>query len=309
MTTKNKTRVAATGLLVGLLAAGWLAANPNAGKARRLLVTVDERTGEPLTAAEFDVRLDGGAAEVVRVYQPSERPVRLALLIDDSTGAAVSGRLRELAGFLRSLPKGSEAMIAYLRRGKLITAQAFTSNLEGAAASLRAPSGVPDAGPTDLGQLIADTLALFPERPAARAQILYLGRGMNQNPGHAPRLQRAVQEAQHRGIAVWAIHIPPRTRSGVPEAATPGALPEASPAPGSPARYEDAYLDRLTGETGGRSFTLGQQPVGLNPSLGRFRALLDRQYLLEIDPREAKPGSRLTVEVLRRELQLLYPRH
>ncbi|NIR33212.1 MAG: hypothetical protein GWO11_01710 [Desulfuromonadales bacterium] len=199
-------------------------------------------------------------------------------------------------------------MIGYLRRGKLITAQAFTSNLEGAAASLRAPSGVPDAGPADLGQLISETLALFPDHPPARAQVLYLGQGTNVRP-HDLLLERAIRQAQRRGVPVWVVHIPPGPGGGIPEAGRRELPPEPSPAPGSPVSYAEAYLARLSEETGGDTFGLGRQPVGLERYLDRFRSLLDRQYLVEIDAPEPRPGSRLRVEIPRRDLRLLHPRN
>ncbi|MDA2913083.1 hypothetical protein MYX77_03835 [Acidobacteriia bacterium AH_259_A11_L15] len=287
----------ATGTALLLAASALAQSGP-----RQLLVTVAERPADPLahplTAVEFEVRVGKQPAEVLRVYQPEERPVQLALLIDDSAGTPVAGSLDELAAFLRSLPRGSEVMIAYLRRGKLVTAQAFTSNLEGAANSLRAPSGFAGAGPADLAQLVYEVLQLFPQPrtfgDAARAQILYLGEGTNADPHTDIPLQRTLRQARARGIPVWAIHVH-------------GAVPFSSP-PAEPASTanQEAYLDWLTQETGGMTFGLSLHSLSLDPHLRRFRAMLDRQYLVEIDSPDA--DGPLRIRIRRQQLDLLYPR-
>ncbi|MEE8201419.1 MAG: hypothetical protein V3R29_09660 [Candidatus Acidoferrales bacterium] len=288
-------------VLVGAALVAAQAAGPKAGKARQLLVTVAERPADPLahplTAVEFDVRVGKQPAEVLRVYQPEERPVRLALLIDDSAGTQVAGSLDELGSFLRSLPRGSEVMIAYLRRGKLVTAQAFTSNLEGAANSLRAPSGFAGAGPADLAQLVYEVLRLFPQPrtfgDAARAQILYLGEGTNADPHTDIPLHRTLQQARARGIPVWAIHVH-------------GAEAFSSQPAGGAAANQEAYLDWLTRETGGMTFGLSLHSLSLDPYLRRFRAMLDRQYLVEIDSPDG--DGPLRIRIRRQQLDLLYPR-
>ena len=283
------------GLLVAALLAGAAAAQT---EPRRILVTLADPLPDPLTAVELDLRVAKKPAEVTRVYQPQERPVQLALLIDDSTGPEVANSLPELAAFLRSLPAGSEVMVAYLRRGNLDLARSFTTDLQAAASSLRGPSSNPDNAPNDLGQLITDALDQFPDAPAARAQILYVGGAVGQeDPYNNVSLHRAIYHAQQRGIVVWVIHMG-------------SVLEPVGPAP-QPAAGEQ-FLHRLAGETGGTVSALGLRPPTVGSYLDRLRALLNRQYLVEFTPPTDKNGQPLTGKLTmavrgRKEVRLLHP--
>lgn len=272
-------------------------AEPTEFEPRSILITALDPLTEPLTGVELDLRLNKKPVDIVRIYQPEERPVALALLIADNTGPEVAQSLPALADFLRSLPAGSAVLTAYARRGTLEVVQPFTRDLAAAAAALRAPQNLPEASPTDLGQLVSDLLEHFPATTTARAQILYVGEGSANDPYRDVTLNRAIAQAQERGLAVWTIHA--------------GAVPIPLP-PASHAQAETA-LQRLSQETGGRSFALGLQPPALDPYLEELRGLLDRQYLVEFaPPTEKRTGKRLpgalTLRVRGRELRLLYPR-
>lgn len=287
------------GLSALALAAGWLlgAVLPAAGQSapRRILVTL-AAPGEPLTAPELDLRVAKKPAEVLRVYQPEERPVQLALLIDDSTGPEVAQSLPALAAFIRSLPAGSAVMVAYLRRGNLDLVQPFTADLESAAAAVRAPSQNPDNAPADLGQLITDALDRFPQPPAGRAQIVYVGGAVGElDPYNSVTLNRAIHRAQQVGIAVWVIHM--------------GTVPRPiGPEPQPPAG--EATLQRLSQETGGKGLALGLHAPALDPYVSQLRALLDRQCLVEfavpLDKKGAPVEGPLTLTVRNRKVNLLY---
>ena len=315
--------------IAGLLGAASPAATQT--EPRRILVTVAEVLAEPLTAVELDLRISKKPAEVTRVYQPQERPVQLALLIDDS----IPNSLPDLPGFLRSLPAGSEVMLAYVRGGSLQVAQTFTPDLEKAAGRLRAPSGSSFMTPPSLGQTILDALAHFPAGGTLRRQILYIGEGrVGQDPYNDVPLNRAIASAQTRGIPVWVIRIRtagvarlrgytgsasgerlgasllPTQRAPVRNRETP---PRQVPAP-SPQTPEPTglALKRLSQETGGEAFALGVLPPTLAPYLDELRGLLDRQYLVEFTPPRDKSGQvvagKLTVQVRgRKEVGLLYP--
>ena len=51
-----------------------------------------------------------------------------------------------------------------------------------------------------------------------------------------------------------------------------------------------AALQWLTEQSGGKTFSPGKHPLDLVPYLDEFRALLDRQYLVEIAPPPGKDG-------------------
>lgn len=291
-TGSGRAKILGIGIFAAALCVGAAPAGAQS-QPRRILVTVAEAFPEPLTAVELDLRISKKSAEVTRVYQPQERPVQLALLVDDSTGAEVAQSLSELAAFLRSLPAGSEAMVAYLRRGNLDLVQPFTPDLAKAAEALRAPSGNPTTAPGELGQLFTDALAHFPESAAGRPQIVYVGEGSGtEDPYHDVPLNRALALAQKRGVAVWTIHA-----SGAIVANHVAA---------------ETSLQRLSQETGGKTFALGLHPPTVGPYLDHLRPLLDQQYLVEFTPPTDKNGKpvtgKLTIAVRgRKEVRLLHP--
>lgn len=247
---------------------------------RRILLT-SLQAGEPLTAAELEIRIGKKPAEILRVYQAEERPVRLLLIISDDPGSRLVQNLAEVRQFVENLPDATTIQVSYARGGTLKIEQPFTGELAAAGAALRLPTGA--LPPQDLGLLLSEAMAQFPEDGSERAQIVYLGEGTEPEADDLfgdPRLNRAIRQAQERGIVVWTIHT------------------------GS-ASGGDAYVDRLSKETGGRSLGLGHPP-SLAPHLRELRAFLDRQYLVEFVP-PANASGKLEVRVRGERRQLLHP--
>ena len=68
-------------------------------------------------------------------------PLNLAVLIQDDLIPQVGNELRVPREFIRSLPQGSQVMVAYITAGSLQVRQPFTTDLEKAAKALRIPIG------------------------------------------------------------------------------------------------------------------------------------------------------------------------
>jgi len=297
---------------------------------RRILVTLARASSEPLTAVELDLLIAKKPAEVTRVYQPQERPVQLGLVITDEAGR-IDQSLPALAKFLRSLPAGSEVMVAYQRGGSLEMVQTFTADLEKAAGKMRAPTGSLFTGSGNLGQTIQDALASFPRGGTLRQQILYIGEAAaGPDPYNDPPLNRAIAAAQTRGISVWVIRVAltsqgpsaprriaeqtqvsgptPNRIWGPDSGASPPLVPSTSVEAQAPTGLS---LKRLAQETGGQAFALGVHPPEAL-YLDELRALLDRQYLVEFTPPTDKNGQPLTGKLTmavrgRKGVRLLYP--
>jgi hypothetical protein len=278
------------------LYAGFLAAYAQEGaSARRILVTPDQPAAETLTQVELELRVGGRPAEILRVFQPQERPVQLGVVISEAVGPEAVQSLPALANFLRSLPAGSQAAVGYAQTGAVAWVQPFTPDLQAAAAALRSPRGA--LAPTDLAQLLTDALEPFPQAPPARPQLLFIGEGTT--PETSPyddfRLNRLIRRAQERGVVLWVIH-------AAPAAGPPGLDTET---------LLQSYLERMARETGGRAFGLGLHPPTLDPYLEDLRGHFDRQLQVEFAPlggrkRDASPGK-LSLTVRGRKLRLLYP--
>ena len=204
-----------------LAAALWMAlcVSGAEGEPRRLLITV-ERGEEPLTAVDLLVTVDKKRAEVLRVHQPQELPVQLAVLIADNSGPEVAQSLEALQRFVKSLPEGSEVLVGYLRAGAIEVRQPFTTDRAAAAAALRIPRQAADVT-FDFWQAVEDALDYFPERPG-RAQILYIGDGpfFDSSTSYQQDVQvnRALRRVQEKGVAVWALHV---AEVGVVEVTSP----------------------------------------------------------------------------------------
>ena len=66
-------------------------------------------------------------------------PVKIAILIQDDLTSQVANEIGVTKEFIRSLPEGSSVMVAYITTGHLQVRQAFTTDLDKAAKSLRIP--------------------------------------------------------------------------------------------------------------------------------------------------------------------------
>jgi hypothetical protein len=269
----------AAGVSVALLAMLALAqAAP-----RRLLVTFTEPPAEPPAASGLELRVGKQAAAVRRLVPSEDAPVQLAVLIAETAGPELVQSLPAVRELVRGLPDGSQVLIGYVQTNSVVVVAPFTADREAAADALRVPLGVQTPG--DLGQLFHDALAFFPEQSAGRAQLLYIGEGTPPDGGgiyNDYRLNRFIREAQQRGVVLWCIHA-----SGGESPAFAGA----AHADG------EALLERAARETGGRAFALTRHLPTLDAPLAEFRALLDRQYVLEFDP-PAQAASRKTPEKL-----------
>src|SRR5688500_16543123 len=121
-------------VLLSLVADGSTVQEPRAsGRTRDVYVSVLDSKGVPvqgLTAADFTVREDGIAREVLKAV-PATEPLQVALLVDDSQAAtSMLQPLREsIAAFVAKLQ--GKAEIALITFGERPTTQVeYTSNAE-----------------------------------------------------------------------------------------------------------------------------------------------------------------------------------
>ncbi|MCA1577680.1 MAG: hypothetical protein LC794_10010 [Acidobacteria bacterium] len=225
-------------------------------------------------------------------------PITLAVLIQEDLVPSVGNEIKALAEFIRSLPKGSRVMIGYLRTGSLQTKQKFTTDLEKAAKALRPPSGFANSGPYNPYVEVIEALRKFESQPLGRRAILLVSDGLDISRGvdsSAPTqsidLQRAVNEAQRRSVAIYGFYAPTLAASTSPLLA---------------ANAQSSLL-RLSNETGGHAFFQGTGvPVSFDPFLRELAVSLDKQIALtflsthlnkgfhRIEVRSVTPGVRVT---------------
>lgn len=273
---------------------------PRPGKPVTIPLTIhtpaDQETPE-LQNIDLTVSEDGEPQTILSIRGTTNSPITIAVLIQDDLVPSVANEIKPLAEFIRSLPKGSRVMIGYLRTGSLQVRQKFTNDLEKAAKSLRAPSGFASVGPYNPYVEVVEALRKFEAQPQGRRAILLVSDGLDISRGvdsSAPTqsvdLQRAVNEAQRRGVAIYGFYSPTM----------------ASAANRLLAGNAQSSLLRLSNETGGLAFFQGTGvPVSFEPFIRELDVSLQKQAALtflsthlnkgfhRIEVKSATPGVRI----------------
>ncbi len=268
-------------------------------------VTVNRRnsnaTREELQTLELIVQEDGEAQEILSARGVDRAPLALSILVQEDLGAPIGNELKGLTSFIRGLPDGSRVMIAYLRAGSPQIRQRFTTDLDHAAKSLRVPAGSPFAAPFNPYVELVDTLKRFESLPTGRRAVLLISDGVDVSrgidssaPSQSLDLDRAISNAQRRGVAVYSIYSPTSLTAG-------GNFILVGNGQGS--------LKRLSDETGGRAFYQGAgAPVSYDPFLRELGGLLSRQFALTyLSTHPNKDFHRIKLQTAQTDIQLAYP--
>jgi len=180
-----------------------------------------------------------------RVYEP----VNLAILIQDDVTSQVSNEIAITRDFIRSLPSGSKVMVGYVTSGSLQVAQPFTTDLDGAARSLRIPRSSTAASPYNPYVGVVEALRKFDSNAKGRNAVLLISDGLDTShgfdftsAGNTIDLERAIKHANERNVAVFAFYAP-----------TVGLTSHSRLA----ASYGQSSLNRLAKDTGGKAFFQG----------------------------------------------------
>ena len=276
----------AAAFLAALACAQWAGAQRRAeaevdGAVRRdvraVTIPVTVRLPEKTTQTEvlyldaLQVFEDGDRQEILSTRGAGRSPMTLAVLIQDDLVSTASNEIKGVADFIRRLPPGSRVMVAYLRSGSIQVRQKFTGDLDRAAKSLRIPVSSPAFAPYSPFDSTREALMRFASQPVGRRAVLLISDGIDISrgvegsvPGNGFDLQRAINEAQRLGVAVYSIYEP-----------TAGSSNQWLIGNGQ------GSLGRLSSETGGRAFFEGTSaPVSIDHFLRDVDTLLSRQFAL-----------------------------
>lgn len=267
-----------------------------------LTLKINKRQLEPETELQnidLSVHEDGEPQTILSIRGVgTNSPITMAVLIQEDLMPSVGNEIKALRDFIRKLPKGSRVMIGYLRVGSLQVKQKFTNDLEKAAKALRPPSGFVSAGPYNPYVEVIEALKKFDSQPLGRRAILLVSDGLDisrgvdsSSPTQSVDLQRAVNESQRRGVAIYGFYAPTVVASANP----------------SLAANAQSSLLRLSNETGGHAFFQGTgAPVSFEPFIKELDISLEKQVALtflsthlnkgfhRIEVRSATPGVRVT---------------
>ena len=250
------------------------------------------KEGQPeeyIQAERLIVREDKEDQEILSIRSVTEAPLSLAILIQDDLSSDFNLQIRDLKNFIRSLPRGSRVMVAYVRGGTLQIRQRFTDDLAKAADALRIVLSSSTASPRNPYDGVIDALDRFDALPAGRRAILLVSDGVDVSsgielsPGQSLDLDRAILRAQRRSVAVFSIYSPTvLTENAGSRLVLTG----------------QGSLQKLSDETGGRAFFQGSTaPVSFLPFFRDLSILLNRQFLLSYLSTHMKRGYH-KVEVL-----------
>ncbi len=268
------------------------------GKPVTVPVTIRVKEETELQNIDLSIHEDGEPQTIISLRGiGTNSPITLAVLIQEDLVPSVGNEIKDLADFIRQLPKGSRVMVGYLRAGSLQVKQRFTTDLDKAASSLRPPTGSATNSPYNPYVEVIEALKRFEGQPLGRRAILLVSDGLDisrgvdsSSPTQSVDLQRAVNESQRRGVAIYGFYAPT-----IVAASNPALVSNAQ-----------SSLLRLSDETGGLAFFQGTgAPVSFVPFIRELDTSLQKQAALtflsthlrkgfhKIEVKSSTPGVRV----------------
>lgn len=252
---------------------------------------------------DLNVSEDGEPQSILSIRAiVNNSPITLAVLIQDDLTTSVSNEIKPIAEFIRRLPAGSRVMVAYIKSGSLQVRQKFTPDLDRAARALRIPLGVPSAAPYNPYVEVIEGLNRFESQPSGRRSLLLVSDGLDvsrgvesSSPGQSVDLQRAINEAQRRSVAIYSFYEPSVTLEQSSNQLLTG--------------NAQSCLERLSSETGGKAYFQGLgAPVSFDPFLRDLDATLEKQLAVTfLSTHTGKGFHKLQIRSLTPGIELTYP--
>lgn len=212
------------------------------------------------------------SARAEKTASPDVRvPINIAILVQDDLVSQVGNELGVTREFIRSLPAGSRVMVGYITTGSLQVRQPFTTDLNRAANSLRIPIASTSASAFNPYVEVIEGIKKFdsswqgPKVVLLVSDGLDVSRGLDSNAaGHTLDIDRAIEEANRRNVAVYSFYAPSVGLTSQSRLAS---------------SYGQSSLNRISDETGGQAFFQGTTGfVTFNSYFDRLRTALNRQY-------------------------------
>ena len=272
------------------------------GAPRPVTVPVTIKVKKPeveIRVVDLMIREDGDVQSMLSMRKPADNPITLAVLMQDDLVPSIANEARTIASFVTQLPVGSRVMVAYIRSGSLSIPRKFTSDLSRAAAAVRPPLGVASAGPYNPFVEIIEALRRFDSQPLGRRAMIVVSDGLDisrgldsSSPGQSIDLDRAISEAERRGVAIYSIYAPPAGAAGN-QLVVNG----------------QSCLQKLSDDTGGHAFFQGTgAPVSFNSFLKDINSSLGQQIALTyLSTHPNKGFHRLDIRPLDRDVEIRHP--
>jgi VWFA-related protein len=271
------------------------------GKPVTVPVTIRVKEETELQNIDLSIHEDGEPQTIISLRGiGTNAPITLAVLIQEDLVPSVGNEIKDLAEFIRNLPKGSRVMVGYLRTGSLQVKQRFTTDLERAASGLRPPTGFASNSPYNPYVEVIEALKRFEGQPLGRRAILLVSDGLDvsrgvdsSSPTQSVDLQRAINESQRRGVAIYSFYAPSILAAAHPELVI----------------NAQSSLQRVSNETGGIPFFQGTgAPVSFAPFIRELDISLQKQAALTfLSTHLSKGFHRLEVKSSTPGVRVAYP--
>jgi VWFA-related protein len=251
-----------------------------------------------LKPEDFSVTEDEKPQQIVSVRSARDVPPVVAVLIQDDLVMQVNNEIRGIKEFIKALPYNSRVMVGYITVGSLRIRQDFTTDREGAAETLRIVVSSSSGSAFSIYEEVIDALRRFDSQPAGRRMVLLISDGLDlsrgisdASPGMSMDLNRAIDEAQRRGIAVFGMYAP---SIGLTRISHIGM------------NFGQGSLSRMADKTGGDAFYDGSGFVSFDPYFKELNDLLGRQWLITYRTTNLERGVRKIQVKTDYDLKLLH---
>ncbi len=271
------------------------------GKPVTVPVTIRVKEETELQNIDLSIHEDGEPQTIISIRSiGTSTPITLAVLIQEDLVPSVGNEIKDLAEFIGKLPKNSRVMVGYLRTGSLQVKQRFTADLDKAASALRPPTGSANSSPYNPYVEVIEAVKRFESQPLGRRAILLVSDGLDisrgvdsSSPTQSVDLQRAVNESQRRGVAIYGFYAPTIVAASNPALVT----------------NAQSSLLRLSDETGGIAFFQGTgAPVSFAPFIRELDVSLQKQAALTfLSTHLSKGFHRLEVKSSTPGVRVSYP--
>ena len=200
-----------------------------------------------------------------------QEPLNIAVLIQDDLISQVSNEIGVTKEFIRTLPRGSRVMVAYITAGSLQVRQPFTTDLDKAASSLRIPLASRGSSAFNPYVEVIEALKKFNTDWDNANALLLISDGLDTSrgfdstaAGHTLDIDRTIKEANKRRVSIFSFYAPSVGLTSINHLA---------------ASYGQSSLNRVSDETGGRAFFQGVNGfVTFDSYFDRLRETLNRVY-------------------------------
>ena len=262
----------------------------------------ENQAEEYVRADRLVVKEDNDEQQILSIRSVSDSPLTVAFLIQDDLTSTFNLQLKDIAEFIRTLPKGSRVMVAYSRSGSIQIRQKFTEDLDKASKSLRIVAGSQSVAPRSPYDGVDELLGRFDAMPAGRRAIMLFSDGLDTSNGtnlasvtQSFDLDRATLKAQRKGVVVYSFYSPTALTDNTGSPLILGA---------------QGALQKLSDETGGRAFFTGSiAPLSFLPFFRDTVIALNRQFALTyLSTHMRKDYHKVSVRSTNPDVKIEHPR-